>query len=127
MVKIQAINWEFYKTQLNFREGLRGIVIPHNELFFESDPNFFESPEERVECQNGLKLYDLRMRSGRVIENVGWESPHHMAIYWQNHEVTNVQPLVKMIEDLSQTPTRALHWSVEGNRPPVWDGKSYVM
>jgi hypothetical protein len=127
IIKVEAVNWEHYSGFLKIREGSRAIVIPHNEFFFFKEKGFFEDPQDEVRLKSGQVLYDVVMPDGSTLENVGYESPKHMVLYWSHRLVTNLEPLVKEIEDLSQTRTRALHWVVMGNRPPVWKGSGYVM
>lgn len=121
------MNWAFYRTQLHIREGSRAIVVPHNEFFFFKEKGFFEDPQDEVRLKSGQVLYDVAMPDGSELESVGYADPKHMVLYWSHRTVTNLEPLVKEIEDLSQTKTRALHWIVMGNRPPVWESAGYAL
>lgn len=127
IVQIEAINWEFYKHQLKLRVGLRGIVVPHNEFFFFKEKGLFEDPEEIAMVKAGQITYDVLMPDGTTLEKVGYTDEKHMVICWAHYTVTNLEPLVKEIEDLSQTKTRALHWTVIGNKTPVWTNRGYIM
>src|ERR1700757_1200345 len=103
VVEISDIIDPVMTSVYNLKPGMRGIVMPHNEYF-----QIGEKVEEDNPDPDKDGVYFFISPTGKKIGPIGRMPEDHQIIVWQNHEVTNLDVVLK----------NKLKWTVVDNKTP---------